>query len=277
MDCQKSTNPKNILEKCNNCESNYIEISLNEEISFRPIVACPTNETHRLSNLIDIILKPMSKHVKSFIRDSTDFLNHPPTTVSPNSILASFDVESLYSNIPHELGLEVIEYRLNKHPEEIPNRINKDFIKRGLQFILKNNNFYFNGKYYNQVKGTAMGTKYAPTFATLVLGYLEEKLYDTIEEHYDSEFRQSFERMWCRFLDDCFIIMNEDIEDLKKLQHILNSLHPCLKFTLEYSQTNLPFLDILVINNEGKIETDIYLKKTDSKQYLLYSSTACQK
>ena len=98
------------------------------------------------------------------------------------------------------------------------------------------------------------------------------KPYDTIEEHYGIEFRQYFERMWCRFLDDCFIIMNEDIENLKKLQHILNSLHPCLKFTLEYSQTNLPFLDILVINNEGKIETDIYFKKTDSKQYLLYSS-----
>ena len=81
--------------------------------SFRPIVAGPTNETHRLSNLIDIILKPMTKHVKSFIRDSTDFLNHLPTTVSPNSILASFDVESLYSNIPHELGLEAIEYWLN--------------------------------------------------------------------------------------------------------------------------------------------------------------------
>ena len=177
----------------------------------------------------------MTKYVKSFIRDSTDFLNHLPTTVSPNSILASFDVESLYSNIPHELGLEAIEYWLNKHPEEIPNRINKDFIKRGLQFILKNNNFYFNGKNYHQVKGTAMGTKCVPTFATLVLGYLEDKLYDTIEEHYDSEFRQYFEKMLCRFLDDCFIIMNEDIEDLRKLHHILNSLHPCLKFTLEYS------------------------------------------
>ena len=93
------------------------------------------------------------------------------------------------------LGLEAIEYWLNKHPEEMPNRIYKDFIKRGLQFILKNNNFYFNGKYYNQVKGTAIGTKCAPTFATLVLGYLEEKPHDTIEEHFDSEFRQYFERI----------------------------------------------------------------------------------
>ena len=71
--------------------------------------------------------------------------------------------------------------------------------------------------------------------------------------------------MWCRFLDDCFIIMNGDFADLNKTTSHLNSLHPCLKFTVEYSQTNSPFLDILVINNEDKIEIDIYFKKTDSK------------
>ena len=30
---------------------------------------------------------------------------------------------------------------------------------------------------YTQVRGTAMGTKFAPTYATLVLAHLEEKLY----------------------------------------------------------------------------------------------------
>ena len=34
----------------------------------------------------------------------------------------------------------------------------------------------------------------------------------------------------------------------------------------------MPFLDKMVINNNCKIETDIYFKKTDSKQYLLYKS-----
>ena len=34
-----------------------------------------------------------------------------------------------------------------------------------------------------------MGTKCAPTFATLVLGYLEENLYDTTDEKSDNEFR----------------------------------------------------------------------------------------
>ena len=86
-------------------------------MNFRPIVAGPENETHRLSNFIDILLKPMVKHVKSFIRDSTDYLYHLPKTVSPDSYLVSFDIENLYSNITHELGLEAINYWLDKHPE----------------------------------------------------------------------------------------------------------------------------------------------------------------
>ena len=38
-----------------------------------------------------------------------------------------------------------------------------------------------------------MGTKCALTYATLVLGYLEEKLYNIIEDAFDKEFREYFE------------------------------------------------------------------------------------
>ena len=176
----KTHKSKEISERCKNSDKTYIEISTNEEISFWPIVAGPVNETHRLSNLIDVLLKSMTKHVRSCIRDSTDFLNKLPSTVSYNSFLVAFDVQNLYNNITHELGLEAIEYWLNKHPEEIPRRINHGFIKRGIKFILVNNNSYFNWNHYNQVKGIAVGTNCAPTYATFVLSYLEERNYKTL-------------------------------------------------------------------------------------------------
>ena len=93
--------------------------------------------------------------MESFIRDSTDFLNQLPNNVAENSLHVSFDVENLYSNITHDLGMEATDYWLQKHPEEIKSRISKEFIKNGIKFILENNNFFFNGTYYNQVKGTA--------------------------------------------------------------------------------------------------------------------------
>ena len=46
------------------------------------------------------------KYIKSYIKDTKDFLQKLPHEIPNDSILVSFDVESLYSNIPHDLGLE---------------------------------------------------------------------------------------------------------------------------------------------------------------------------
>ena len=59
--------------------------------------------------------------------------------------------------------------------------------------------------FFNQTKGTAMGTKVAPTYATLVLGYLEEKLYDLIKQQNGDQLADYVKTNWKRFLDDCFI------------------------------------------------------------------------
>ena len=47
---------------------------------------------------------------------------------------------------------------------------------------------HFNDIFYRQKLGTAMGTKGAPTFATIVLGFLEEKLFVTLEEKFGQRF-----------------------------------------------------------------------------------------
>ena len=206
------------------------------------------------------------------MRDTVDFLNALPEQVEEETLLASFDVESLYSNIPHELGIEAIKYWLEKHPQEIPNRFSKDFILEGIELILKNNSFYFDGTYYRQVKGTAMGTKFAPTYATLTIAYLEIKLYEKVKTEFGQEFSDYFKIYWKRFLDDCFIPWTRSETELNKLHVMLNSLHPDIKFTKEYSSGEQAFLDVMVRNKNGHIETDIYYKETDSKQYLLFNS-----
>ena len=119
--------------------------------------------------------------------------------------------------------------------------------------ILDNNYFSFNGKFYQQIKGTAMGTKFAPTYATLVLGYLEEILYTKIEYKYDKQYADFLEQLWKRFLDDCFIFWTKSRTDLLDFQQILNDLHPDLNFTIEVAEDKLSFLDILVLKKKNKI------------------------
>ncbi|MEW8548130.1 MAG: hypothetical protein AB2693_31895 [Candidatus Thiodiazotropha sp.] len=118
---------RDINEACLISDKNYVALKAPVNLTFRPIVAGPICETHRLSNLIDILLQSYSKHIKSFIKDTTDFFSKLPTTVSPETILVPFDVESLYTNIPHDLGLKAIQYWLEEHPQELPSRINKSF------------------------------------------------------------------------------------------------------------------------------------------------------
>ncbi len=57
-------------------ETDYIECHNTPDLKFRPIVAGPPCPTHRLSNLIDILLRPYIKQIKRYVRDDINFLNH---------------------------------------------------------------------------------------------------------------------------------------------------------------------------------------------------------
>ena len=198
----KSDEIKKVIQTQN---SGYVEVPNPEDLKFRPIIAGPESPTNRLSNLTDELLQPFLEKVKSHVKDNIDFLNQLPDEIDADTILTTFDVTNLYSNIPHELGKQAILYLTNKHPELLHPRFTGDFILDSLELILNNNSFQFDGKNYLQILGTAMGTRMAPAYATLTLAYLEENLYEEIRKKYGDQKKEEFVRSWKRYLDDCFI------------------------------------------------------------------------
>ena len=123
---------------------------------------------------------------------------------------------------------------------------------------------------YNQCIGTAMGHIFAPPYACLSVGYLEEdKLFTT-------EFNQRFER------HDIDVIEKSFQRYMEMFLECLNILHPSIEYTLEpaikttideKSVCKLNFLDItIILHEDGKIETDIHYKPTNSHKYLIYES-----
>ena len=263
---------QDIINKIHEDKSYYIHIVDPADLTFRPIVAGPACPTHRLSNLIDILLKPFVKHVKSFVRDDIDFLKFLPTVMSENDIFVSFDVTSLYSNISHELGLKAIKYWLDNFPDDIHERFSKQFILRSIKLILESNTFEFGSLHFKQVLGTAMGTKFAPSYATLVLAFLEIKLYKIVEEKYDTVYSEYIKNSFKRYLDDCFLIWDNSKGDICEFHSILNSLDNNINYTMEMNDSQLAFLDILVKRQDNKIITDIFYKATDTKTYLDFFS-----
>ena len=117
-----------------------------------------------------------------------------------------------------------------------------------------------------------MGAKVSPTYATLVLGYLEELMYERITIEKGHNFGQYIMENWKRFLDDCFSIWPFSGQDLNYFENVLNSLHKDIQFKPLIKSTQIPFLDVLVLKSGTLISTDIFHKVTDSQQYLIFNS-----
>ena len=94
-----------------------------------------------------------------------------------NTLLLTFDVADLYTNISHTFGLETLDYWLENHSKNFYARFNKKFVLECANLILQNSTIKFNNKFYNQIKVTAMGKIFAPTYATSSIWYFEIKIY----------------------------------------------------------------------------------------------------
>ena len=185
----------------------------------------------------------------------------------------TFDVVNLYSDIPHTFGLEALDYWLENHLESLQARFKKELIFECAKFILKNNNMKFNNEFYNQIKGTALGSIFAPPYATLSMGYFEIKLYDVCTFKYGKLLAEYIKENWKRFLDDCYSVLRSSQISPEELLLTLNSINPSIQFTMDYSKDQIPFLDILIRRNKNGISMDLYHKPINTQRCLPFTSS----
>ena len=57
-------------------------------------------------------------------------------------------------------------------------------------------------------------------------------------------------------------------EEIQKFLETLNCYHPTIKFTAEHCRAKINFLDVTVIKKGNQLVTDLYIKPTDTHQYL---------
>ena len=171
------------------------------------------------------------------------------------AVLCSWSIRVQFSpKMPHRRSLN------NRQDKSLPAENICDLIR----MILTMNNFSFNNEHYLQKHGTAMGTRMAPSYANLFMGKFEQQAID------NSSLKPF---IWWRFIDDIFMIWTHGEEEhLKTFIGYLNSIHPSIKFTHEYSNSlhqTLPFLDVQVHLINNHIQTDLHTKPTGKHQYLL--------
>ena len=119
--------------------------------------------------------------------------------------------------------------------------------------ILEINNCTFNDEFYGQISGTAMGTVFAPTYGTLTMGYFEFHFYNICELKWGKEFQEFILENWSRFLDDCQTPLDKDKVKPEELLETLNFVNDAIQFTMEISEQEILFLDILIKRDNNGI------------------------
>ena len=239
-------------------------------IAVRPIVSGCGGPTERISQLIDLQLKPHVPKIKSYIKDSGHLISLLESTPIPKDcILVTIDVKSLYLNIPHEDGIKAILNRLYRTKQladqmTIPQGTMSDLLK----IVLQQNYFQFTDQVYHQIQGTAMGTKMAPSYANIFMAELEEMLL----ANYPIK-----PSLWKRYIDDILCFWPNTPLELDKFIEYLNQSHPTIKFTHESSTTSVDFLDLTIYKGQRHSSSSLldikpFFKPTNKFQYLEYNS-----
>ena len=149
----------------------------------------------------------------------------------------------------------------------------KDLTKnlfQNLQFSFLHNN---NNEFYNQIRGTAMGTIFAPTYTTLSMGYFEIKLYSACTFKHEELLAEYIKENQNHFLHDCYTFLRSSQISLEELLLTLNSINPSIQFTTEDFNDQIPFLGILIRRNENGIQMDLYHKATATQRCLPFKSS----
>ena len=147
--------------------------------------------------------------------------------------MVSFDVEALHTNVPLKDVLVIIK-ELLENDKTLSDRtpLSPKNVMDLLEFLVRTTFFIFNGTYYQQTEGVAMGGP-----PSLIVSEIYMQATGTTALTATSH----PPNVWEHHVDDVFsIVRNSNLHDF--FQHI-NSLHPKTKSTMETEQNSQPDMD----------------------------------
>ena len=231
----------------------------------RPIVSFINSPMYQLSKHLVSILSPLVGKSDSHVRNSAEFASFIAGQRLPSgTVLVSFDVVSLFTNVPVDLAVKVAHERLSVDTSLVERTaLSADQVANLLRFCLDATFLAYRGELYQQSFGTAMGSPVSVTVANLVMEDVESRALST---------HPVPPPFWKRYVDDTLTVLPQD--EVQHFHEHLNSIEATIQFTIEMeSEGTLPFLDTRITHHtDGSLSTTVFRKSTHTDKYLDFQS-----
>jgi len=226
----------------------------------RIIISSSGSPLHNLAEFLQNIISRSLPKPFSHILNSRDLLKKlHNVSLTDDEVLVSLDVTSLFTNVPVDLVLEILDQNwvfIQKHT-----LIPKTEFLLAIKFVLDSTYFLFNNNFYRQSFGAPMGSPLSPIVADLVLQKLESVILDSLPV------KPNF---YYRYVDD--IVLAAPSPCLLDILNKFNSFHSRLSFTMEIGGDRLNFLDLTLLKEKGSLISNWYQKPTFSGRFLNFYS-----
>ena len=168
-------------------------------------------------------------------------------------MLASLDVESLFTNVPVDETIQLLPNRIYRDEDTPTLDIPENSLQRLLQLCTMEAPFRDQrGDLYKQIDGVAMGSPLGVLFANAYIGFIEQRVFHGTRQP----------TKYHRYIDDTFIIADSH-ETLDVICRAFE-MSSVIRFTCEFPEDGvLPFLDVRIKQDRGGFHTLVYRKPTN--------------
>ena len=230
---------------------------------FRPVVDTTNTPYSGIGTYLKTLLNPLTVNefsMKDTFQAVEEIGKIDYTLLEKGYRLVSFDVVSLFTNVPLKRTVNVILDRIYKD-KVIETKLKKSTLKKLILDCCTKTTFSFNNKLYDQIDGVCMGSSLGPVLANIIMTELEKKILPSLLD-------SGSIRSYIRYVDDTLVLIKES--EIQNVLDRFNSFDRNLKFTVDtFEDGNIHFLDISVLPNG---DTDVYSKPTNTGLYSHYES-----
>ena len=240
----------------------------------RPIVAGRGSIFSGLTKELGRIVGPLVGNTQHHIRDSVDLVDKlKGETIPPGYSLCSWDLVNMYTKIPKNRALELLETKL-KSDSTLNQRtpLRTEEIMALVKLDLDLAYFRYNGNFYSQIEGLSMGKSTSSPLSDIYMEEFEAHVNANYPTGDNNTSPKDIILFWYRKADDTITAIRNDHIDT--FHTYLNSIHPAIKWTKEVEQNGrIAMLDVqLIRNSNGSIDFDVYRKPTHTNQYIPFDS-----